>query len=93
MKKEKLVALDGMFGSGANEIRKEKLVVLNGMFGRGINGMAEIRITTTDNIDMEKDVVTFNGSMEKYDEYFKKHPLYGKHTFTVKTSNILAIVE
>lgn len=69
------------------------IVVLKGIIGRGINGVAEIRISTDDEIDLTKDIVTFKGEMPEYDSYFKSHPLAGRKKFTVKTENIVCLVE
>jgi hypothetical protein len=54
------------------------IVVLKGIIGRGINGVAEIRITTDDEIDLTRPVVKFKGEIERMDSYWKDHPLAGE---------------
>lgn len=70
------------------------IVVLKGGFiGRGINGVSEFRIHTDDNIDLSKDIITFTGEMKYYDNYFSGHPFAGEKIFTVKTENILCLID
>jgi hypothetical protein len=69
------------------------IVVLKGMVGRGINGVAEMRITTDDDIDLTQSVISFKGEIDYSDSYWKEHPLAGRRTFIVKTDNILCIVD
>jgi len=69
------------------------IVVLKGIIGRGINGVAEMRITTDDEIDLTKPVVKFKGEIERMDSYWKDHPLAGERVFTVKTDNIVCLVD
>lgn len=70
-----------------------KIIVLNGIIGRGINGVSEIRITTNDKLDLTKPVIQFSGEIKEMDSYFRDHPLAGMRKFTVKTNNIIAVVE
>lgn len=70
-----------------------KIVLLKGFIGRGINGVTEFRIRTDDDINLSDKIVKFKGEILISDDYFKKHPLYGVHEFTVNTDNILAIIE
>jgi hypothetical protein len=69
------------------------IVILKGIIGRGINGVAEMRITTDDEIDLAKPIVTFKGEITGMDSYFSGHPLAGKRKFTVKTDNIVCLVD
>ena len=66
------------------------IVILKGMIGRGINGVSEMRITTDNEIDLTQPVVKFKGYM---DSCWKEHPLSGERIFTVKTDNIVCLVE
>lgn len=70
-----------------------KIVLLKGIIGRGINGVCEIRITTDDDIPLTNEIVSFKGEIKGMDLHFKDHPLAGQHLFTVKTKDILAIIE
>lgn len=69
------------------------IVVLKGLVGRGINGVCEMRIETSDKIDLTKPVVSFQGEMKRMDSYWAEHPLAGVKKFTVKTDNILCLVD
>lgn len=69
------------------------IVVLNGFIGKGINGVTEMKIKTNDNINLKDDITTFKGSIICTDSFFKDHPLAGERTFTVKTDNIVCLVD
>ena len=69
------------------------IVVLKGLIGRGINGTSEFRIETNEEIDLTKPIVSFKGEIKRMDNYFSGHPLAGERTFTVKTENIICLIE
>ena len=69
------------------------IAVLKGIIGRGINGVAEMRITTDDEIDLTQSIVRFKGEITGMDSYFSGHQLSGERMFTVKTDNIVCLVD
>lgn len=69
------------------------IIILKGFIGRGINGVCEIKVETNDKVNLNDSVVTFEGEIKAMDSYFAGHLLAGKKKFTVKTENIICLVE
>lgn len=69
------------------------IIILKGFIGRGINGVCEIKVETNDKVNLNDSVITFEGEIKAMDGYFAGHPLSGKKKFTVKSENIICLIE